>query len=91
MTRLDIVAGVCILFSTSLWAETVTEDKNSNMGEQTRHWLDFQSSGAAASSHPQTISGPVAAKIYQRYQDSFTYPVPEYFSGDDADASVLGQ
>lgn len=91
MTHLDIVAGLCILFSTASWAETATNDKNPQMGEQTRHWLDLQSSGHAASSHPQTISGPVAAKIYQRYQDSFTHPVPEYFSGDDADASVLGQ
>lgn len=91
MTRIHILAGLCCLFSSPLLAEAVISDNDPQMGEQTHSWLDLQRSGNAASSQPQTISGPVAAKIHQRYQDSFTHPVPAFFSGDEGDASVLGQ
>ncbi|MEX0615190.1 MAG: DUF3613 domain-containing protein [Methylophaga sp.] len=89
MTRIQILAGLCCLFSLPLWADTVNSDNVPKMGEQTRNWLDLQRSGDAASSQPQTISGPVAARIHQRYQDSFTHPIPAFFSGDEGDASVL--
>lgn len=59
------------------------------VGEQTRDWLSLQREGKAASTQPQPVSGAVAAKVYQRYEDSFSHPIPEYFTGDDADASVL--
>lgn len=59
------------------------------VGDKTREWLSLQRSGQAASTQPQPIPGPVADKIYQRYQDSFSHPIPEYFAADDADASVL--
>ena len=88
--RITILAGLCCLFSSPLMAQTATSN-DSGMGEQTRYWLNWQSSGEAASSQPQTISGPVADRIFQRYQDSFSYSIPEYFSGDDGDASVLGE
>lgn len=64
--------------------------KKAETGEQTRAWLALQGEGQAASDQRQPIAGPVAAKIYQRYQHSFSHPIPEYFSGDDANASVLG-
>ncbi|MCX4189645.1 DUF3613 domain-containing protein [Methylophaga sp. OBS3] len=89
MTK-TLLTGLCLLFSLSVSAEGVN-DKVPKMGEQTRYWLEWQSSGGAASSQPQPMSGPVAAKVYQRYIDSFSYPIPEYMVSDDADASVLGQ
>lgn len=49
-------------------------------GEQTRQWLELQKNGQAASTHHQTLPGPAAAQIYQRYLNSFTHPIPEYFS-----------
>ena len=49
-------------------------------GEQTRKWLNLQQNGQAASSHNQTLPGPVAAKIYERYLNSFSHPIPQYFS-----------
>lgn len=90
MIRIPFLIGLCLVFSGQLMAQPAT-GQYPEMGEQTRHWLEWQSSGHAASSEPQTVSGDVAAKTYQRYLDSFTYPIPEYFSGDDGDASVLGQ
>ena len=90
MMRITILAGLCCLFSSPLMAQSAT-DNDPEIGEQTRYWLNWQSSGEAASSQPQTLSGPVADRIFQRYQDSFSYSIPEYFSGDDGDASVLGE
>jgi hypothetical protein len=52
------------------------------VGEETRRWLELQSSGAAASKNPQTVSGPVADAIYQRYVESFTHPIPEFYKNE---------
>lgn len=82
--------GIC-LASSAASAEHLTEKQASAAGDQTRQWLALQREGHAASQQPQPLSGPVAAKIYQRYEDSFSHPIPEFFSGDDADASVLDQ
>ncbi len=60
-------------------------------GDNTRKWLELQRDGEQASTLPQPISGPVANKIYQRYQQSFTHPIPDTYTGDDADASVLSR
>lgn len=53
-------------------------------GEQTRQWLEMQKNGQAASSQNQTLPGPAAAQIYQRYLNSFSHPIPEYFSEIEA-------
>ena len=53
-----------------------------SVGEETRRWLELQSSGAAASKNPQTVSGPVADAIYQRYVESFRHPIPESYKSD---------
>ena len=91
MRSLTLVLGLgCILGAATAGAEHRI-DKNAATGDKTREWLSLQREGHAASEQPQVMSGPVAARIYQRYQDSFSYPIPEYFTGDDGDASVLGQ
>ena len=48
-------------------------------GEQTRAWLDLQASGAQASPADRPMSGEVAERVYQRYLDSFTHPIPDRF------------
>lgn len=53
-------------------------------GEQTRQWLELQKNGHAASPHQQTLPGPAAAQIYERYLNSFSHPIPEYFSEVEA-------
>lgn len=42
-------------------------------------WLEMQSSGKAASPHPQPLSGPAMNRVHERYLKSFTHPVPPYF------------
>lgn len=48
-------------------------------GRDTRAWMDLQKGGSAASAEPQPMTGEVADKVYQRYVDSFGYPLPEQF------------
>lgn len=57
---------------------------NTKSAEQTRQWLDLQKSGHAASSNQQILPGPAAAHVYERYLNSFTHPIPEYFSEVEA-------
>lgn len=74
------------------WAtEPAPMSSNQAPGELTRDWLELQRSGSVASNQPQPLSGPVAARIYQRYENSFSYPIPEYFTGNEADATVIGR
>lgn len=42
----------------------------------TKAWLELQSSGAAASEQPQTLSGPEMDRVHQRYLKNFTHPIP---------------
>ncbi|MCX4187525.1 DUF3613 domain-containing protein [Methylophaga sp. OBS4] len=81
LTRYSIILAL-LLASAAILAEQTADTTLS--GEQTRSWLQLQSSGAAASRQRQTVSGPAAAKIYQRYLDSFSYPIPQYYTGDEA-------
>jgi hypothetical protein len=60
----------------------VADPLERSVGEETRRWLELQNSGAAASTTRQTISGPVADAIYQRYVESFTHPIPEFYKND---------
>lgn len=48
-------------------------------GAQTRAWLNVHKQASTAQSTPRPLPGEVADKIYQRYVDSFTYPIPETF------------
>jgi hypothetical protein len=49
------------------------------VGDATSQLLALQRSGAAASTVPRPIPGPVAARSYQRYLKSFDHPIPERF------------
>lgn len=50
------------------------------VGDATRHLLTIQREGLAASPTPRRLSGDVASLSYQRYLDSFKYPIPERFN-----------
>ena len=44
-----------------------------------RELLDLQRSNRLASPNRQHVSGEVQARIYRRYIESFTHPIPERF------------
>lgn len=50
------------------------------VGDATRHLLDMQREGRAASPTPRPLAGEIASLSYQRYLDSFKFPIPERFN-----------
>ena len=57
-------------------------DDTAPVGTQTRSWVDLQVSNSVSRKTAPPMSGEVADKVYQRYQNSFTHPIPEQFSRD---------
>lgn len=52
------------------------------IGEDARKWIDLQVSGDAAERSPDGMPGEVAERVWQRYVESFSYPIPERFERD---------
>lgn len=59
-------------------------------GEETRAWLQLQTSGAASVSTPAPMSGEVADKVYARYLKSFDHPIPQHFPRESFSAGGGG-
>lgn len=51
--------------------------------EGSRDWLDLQRQGEQASATHQQLPPAVQDRIYQRYLDSFEFPIPENFYSRD--------
>lgn len=49
---------------------------------QTDEWLQIQREGSQASSTPQRLSDAEYERANQRWLDSFTHPIPEFFERD---------
>ncbi|MGQ0699085.1 MAG: DUF3613 domain-containing protein [Panacagrimonas sp.] len=47
------------------------------LGAETRSWTDLQTSNASASAVPRPMSGDIAERVYDRYANSYSYPIPE--------------
>lgn len=56
------------------------------VGEDTRTWLELQRSGRSAAPD-RPMSGVVASRVYKRYLDSFSHPLPDFFEEKTADIS----
>lgn len=48
-------------------------------GEDARRWVDLQVSGDAAERSPDGMPGEIAERVWQRYVESFSHPIPERF------------
>jgi hypothetical protein len=81
MTRTPLLiaatsAGLALLLA----AIPVYADDPPAVGTQTRAWTKMQAGGAAAEKGPpRGMPGEVADRVYQRYLQSFTHPIPEQF------------
>lgn len=58
-------------------------DQDAALGDHTRQWLEQQSAGTVASPNRQTLSGPAAEAIHQRYLDSFKHKIPEFYKYEE--------
>src|SRR3546814_7925727 len=52
------------------------------LGGDTRAWLELQTDPAAQVTDIRPVPGEVAEQVYQRYINSFKYPIPETFKRD---------
>ena len=84
MSHKSITAALPLLLLFSANAATADSQPGRSIGVETRSWLELQSSGTAASKNRQTVSGPVADAIYERYVESFKYPIPEYYKSSQS-------
>ena len=57
------------------------------VGEATRSLLQLQAAGTHASSQSYPMTGAVAAKVYERYVNSFAHPIPEQLASAIAKSS----
>lgn len=78
--RLLLAATVAALLST---AATAAQDPKPGEGAQTRAWVELQKSDANKAP-VRGLPGEVADRVYQRYLQSFTRPIPERFERDRA-------
>lgn len=74
---------ILMLLPVAVPAEQDTENRY-QPGEQTRDWLQMQSTGQSATQQPPRQTGPEAARAYERYLNSFEHPIPQYYTGDEA-------
>lgn len=49
----------------------------------TARLLELQRSGKVASRHEQTLPGKAQSKIYERYINSFGFPIPQTYISED--------
>jgi hypothetical protein len=56
-------------------------DKNgrAELGDDVRAWTDMQKSGSASVTDVRPMPGEVADKVYDRYLQSFSYPIPQSY------------
>lgn len=76
MRRVLIVLALASLPMVAAGAE---RDAGKRVGDDTRAWMALQQSGKAAAAAVQPMPGEVADKVYRRYLDSFSRPIPERY------------
>lgn len=81
MTRIQtLIRGGVFVAAAGLASPALAQgSEEQRIGEQTRAWVDLQASGTQASTAERPMTGELAERVYQRYLDSFTHPIPEQF------------
>jgi len=57
-------------------------DETEARGRETHAWLAKQKSPAAQAPDTRGLPGEAADRVYQRYLQSFSRPIPEHFERD---------
>jgi hypothetical protein len=74
---------IALLVSLPLVAAETETAPAAEVGKQTRHALELQRSGQAASATARPMSGEVAERAHRRYVESFSHPIPESFKDEE--------
>lgn len=73
------VAASIVLVVAVMAGAAAHEPAVGERGEATRAWLQYQRSGDHASASERPMPGDVAERVYHRYLQSFSHPIPETF------------
>lgn len=65
--------------SVTVTASAAESTARQAMGTDARQWVDLQISGEAAERSPDGMPGEIAERVWQRYVESFSHPIPEKF------------
>ncbi|RAI71754.1 DUF3613 domain-containing protein [Pseudomonas fluorescens] len=84
--RLLILCMTCL--STTAWA--IEPGPSSPYQQGTEQWLQLQIRGVVASPILQTASATERDLAMQRWLNSFSYPIPQYFDQDAAGKMTIG-
>ncbi|MAS10723.1 DUF3613 domain-containing protein [Endozoicomonas sp. G2_2] len=87
MKKKSIAVGLLAVFMLAPAAASARDV--SDVGHTVRGALELQRSGRQAAPTRPMLSD-VADRTYERYLESFTYPIPEQFERDDAFAADAG-
>ena len=58
---------------------SASDSRHPKLGEEVRAWTNLQKSGVASVQESRPMPGEVADKVYERYLQSYTQPIPESF------------
>jgi len=84
--RLLIVCMTCL--SATAWA--IEPGPSSPYQQGTEQWMQLQIRGVVASPIRQTASATERDLAMQRWLNSFSYPIPQYFDQDAAGQMTIG-
>lgn len=60
------------------------------VGDETRTWVELQTSNNASLGPARPMPGDVANEVYSRYVKSFSHPIPEHFEREKFTSSSGG-
>ena len=79
-----------LLICSSVMAQESNATTSAELGASTRQWMDLQKTPAAQASDARPMPGEVAEQVYQRYVNSFKYPIPQQFARESFKGSGGG-
>lgn len=88
--RLSLSAFLALATAALLPLAAVAAEPKKPLGDETKAWVDLQTSGKQASGAPRPMPGEIADNVYQRYLDSFKQPIPAEFKRQSTEASGNG-
>lgn len=76
--------GMGVLMSVLSWSASAIEPGPASQYQQeTENWLQLQVSGKARSPVSQVATAAERERSLQRWLDSYTHPVPEYYKQNE--------
>lgn len=74
-----VLSAISAQASAEAEKESLLEGPNLEAQSPVKAWLELQSSGKAASTQAQPLSGPAMDRVQERYLKNFSHPVPPFF------------